>query len=102
MTVVAPPFFYEFLQWMVNEHNKNDAGLSGSGWQPPAPRSRGLPDFTIGDLVAQPIKRKVNAYNRRYGKAFKKCKAKHMKKNGKWKKGGFKRCVKEAHRMAKK
>ena len=61
-----------------------------------------MPDFTIGDLVAQPIKRKVNAYNRRYGRAFKKCKSKHMKKNGKWKKGGFKRCVKEAHRMAKK
>lgn len=65
-----------------------------------------MPHFTMSDLlideVSKPVKRKVNAYNRRYGKAFKKCKAKHMKKNGTWKKGGFKRCVKEAHRMAKK
>jgi len=102
MTVVAPPFFYEFLQWMVDEHNKDSQAPSGSGWQPPPRGGVGMPDFTIGDLVAQPIKRKVNAYNRRYGRAFKKCKSKHMKKNGKWKKGGFKRCVKEAHRMAKK
>ena len=101
MTVVAPPFFYEFLQWMVDEHNKDSGSAEPRGWQPSS-RRRGLPDFTIGDLVAEPIKRKVNAYNRRYGKAFKKCKAKHMKKNGTWKKGGFKRCVKEAHRMAKK
>ena len=101
MTVVAPPFFFEFIQWITERANAEEAA-SGSGWQPPPRGGAGMPDFTIGDIVAEPIKRKVNAYNRRYGRAFKKCKAKHMKKNGTWKKGGFKRCVKEAHRMAKK
>jgi len=102
MTVVAPPFFYEFLKWIA-ERELSGGSAAGSGWQPASPnRGPGIPDFTIGDLVAQPIKRKVNSYNRKYARAFKKCKAKHMKKNGTWKKGGFKRCVKEAHRMAKK
>jgi len=102
MTVVAPPFFFEFIQWITERANaEEEASSRPARWSPPR-STRGMPDFTIGDLVAEPIKRKVNAYNRRYGKAFKKCKAKHMKKNGKWKKGGFKRCVKEAHRMAKK
>jgi hypothetical protein len=99
MTVVAPPFFFEFIQWITEQANKEEA--KGS-WQPPRQAGVGMPNITIGDLVAEPIKRKVNAYNRRYGRAFKKCKSKHMKKNGTWKKGGFKRCVKEAHRMAKK
>ena len=102
MTVVAPPFFYEFLQWMVDEHNKESPAPSRS-WQPSrSPGRIANPWLTLDDTKAEPIKRKVNAYNRRYARAFKKCKAKHMKKNGTWKKGGFKRCVKEAHRMAKK
>lgn len=35
-----------------------------------------------------------------YGKAFKRIAPKYKLKNGKWKKDGFKRCVKEAHRIA--
>ena len=35
-----------------------------------------------------------------YSKAFKKIAPKYKMKNGKWKKDGFKRCVKEAHRLA--
>lgn len=101
MTVVAPPFFFEFIQWITERAQAEERGASGSGWQ--SPPLRGFPEFVLGDLEpVEKTKRKVNAYNRRYGKAFKKCKAKHMKKNGTWKKGGFKRCVKEAHRKAKK
>lgn len=47
------------------------------------------------------IKRPTTAYQRKYKKAFAKVKPKHMLKNGKWKKGGFKAAVKAAHRMCK-
>jgi len=102
MTVVAPPFFYEFLQWMVDEHNKESPAPTRSRQPSRSGRPWSIPWEQLDDTKAEPIKRKVNAYNRRYARAFKKCKAKHMKKNGQWKKGGFKRCVREAHRMAKK
>ncbi len=46
-------------------------------------------------------KKKMTAYQRKYKKAFAKVKPKHMNKNGKWKKGGFKAAVKAAHRMCK-
>jgi hypothetical protein len=46
-------------------------------------------------------KKKTTAYQRKYKKAFAKVKPKHMNKNGKWKKGGFKAAVKAAHRMCK-
>ena len=46
-------------------------------------------------------RKKVTAYQRKYKKAFATVKPKHMAKNGKWKKGGFKAAVKAAHRMCK-
>lgn len=46
-------------------------------------------------------KRKTTAYQRKYKKAFASVKKKHMKKDGTWKKGGFKAAVKAAHRMCK-
>lgn len=46
-------------------------------------------------------KRKASAYAHRYGKAFKKLAPKYKTKAGKWKKDGFKRCQKAAHREAK-
>jgi len=46
-------------------------------------------------------KRKVSAYQRKYKKAFAKVAPKHKKKDGTWKKGGFKAAVKAAHRMCK-
>ena len=47
-------------------------------------------------------KRKVSAYSKRYGKAFKKVAKDYLKKNGGWKKGGFKSAQKAAHKLAKK
>ena len=99
MTVVVPPGFWEFIQWVTERAESEGRDPDRHGI---SVRGGRMPRFEMSDLVVEPVKRKVNAYNRRYGKAFKKCKAKHMKKNGTWKKGGFKRCVKEAHRMAKK
>ncbi len=46
-------------------------------------------------------RKKTTAYQRKYKKAFAKVKPKHMKKDGTWKKGGFKAAVKAAHRMCK-
>ena len=47
-------------------------------------------------------KRKPSAYNRRYGKCFKKLAPKYKKKNGSWKKDGFKRYSAAARKCAKK
>ena len=46
-------------------------------------------------------KRKASAYNRRYSKAFGQVKNKYMKKNGGWKKDGFKRAAAAARKMCK-
>ena len=47
-------------------------------------------------------KRKASAYAKRYGKAFKKVMKKYRKKDGSWKKGGFRLAQKAAHKEAKK
>ena len=52
-------------------------------------------------VVATKAKRKVSAYNRKYKAAFKKIAPRYKLKSGKWKAGGFRRAVKEAHKMAK-
>ena len=46
-------------------------------------------------------KRKKTKYQRAYKKAFDSLKPDYVKANGQWKKGGFKRCVKAAHKKAK-
>ena len=47
-------------------------------------------------------RRKPNAYNAKYSKAFKKVQGKYKKKNGSWVKDGFKKAQKAAHKLAKK
>lgn len=46
-------------------------------------------------------KRKASASNKKYGRAFKKVAPRFKKKNGEWKKDGFKRAVRAAHKEAK-
>lgn len=45
--------------------------------------------------------RKKSKYATAYGKNFKKIAGKYKNKKGSWKKDGFKRAQKEAHRMTK-
>jgi len=45
--------------------------------------------------------RKPSAYAAKYSRAFKSVKSKHLKKNGGWKKDGYKKAVKAAHAKAK-
>lgn len=47
-------------------------------------------------------KKRSSAYQRRYKAAFKKIQKRYKLKSGKWKKGGFRSAVREAHKMAKK
>ena len=54
----------------------------------------------VAPIVATKAKKKVSAYNRKYKAAFKKVAPRYKLKSGKWKSGGFKRAVKEAHKMA--
>lgn len=46
--------------------------------------------------------RKASAYSKRYGAAFQRIAPKNKKKNGGWKKDGFSRTQKAAHKAAKK
>lgn len=55
---------------------------------------------TAAPEVATKAKRRVSAYNRRYKAAFKKIAPRYKLKSGKWKAGGFRRAVKEAHKLA--
>jgi len=59
-----------------------------------------LPTVAREEPVARAPRKKVSAYNRKYKAAFKKIAPRYKLKNGKWKAGGFKRAVKEAHRIA--
>ena len=59
------------------------------------------------DLVGAPdipkvVKRKTSAYARKYKTAFKKVASTYKNKNGTWKKGGFRKAVKAAHKAVKK
>lgn len=56
---------------------------------------------TVKSVPASKAKRKPSAYSLKYSKAFKSVKSAHMKKSGGWKKDGYKRAVKAAHKKAK-
>jgi hypothetical protein len=58
------------------------------------------PTVAREEPVARSPRKKVSAYNRKYKAAFRKIAPRYKLKNGKWKAGGFKRAVKEAHRIA--
>jgi hypothetical protein len=52
--------------------------------------------------MTAPKKKKMSAYTRRYKANFKKIEDNYKLKSGKWMKNGFKRAVKEAHRLSEK
>lgn len=57
---------------------------------------------TKGGKATKTVKRKMSAYQKRYGENFKKVAPKYKTKSGSWKKDGFKRAQKEAHSLTKK
>lgn len=54
------------------------------------------------DTGKKTVKKAKSAYSKKYKTAFNKIAGKYKLKNGNWKKGGFRRAVKEAHKMVKK
>ena len=52
-------------------------------------------------MLPTKVRRKATAYQRRYKAAFRRLKSTYMTAAGKWKKGGFKKAVKAAHKEAK-
>lgn len=56
----------------------------------------------IVETTKKAVKRGKSAYQRKYKAAFRKISGKYKTKSGRWKTGGFKRAVREAHRMVKK
>ncbi len=57
-------------------------------------------DFQVE--VENKVSTTPSAYQRRYKKEFARLKKNYVKKDGTWKKDGFKRCVKAAHAAARK
>ena len=55
----------------------------------------------IEATVVKVAKKKTSAYSRRYKAAFAKVKSDFMTNAGKWKKNGFKRAVRAAHKIAR-
>ena len=53
------------------------------------------------DSPASKPKRPPSAYHRRFKRVFKSIEKDYKKKDGSWKKDGFKKAVKEAHRLTK-
>jgi hypothetical protein len=66
----------------------------------------GIPMDSAPELPAdnqeQPKKKRSSAYSRRYKANFRKVAPDFKLKSGNWKKNGFKRAVKLAHKMSKK
>lgn len=60
-----------------------------------------FPQSSASTPSSKPKKRRRSAYSRRYSQCFKKLAPKYKKKNGSWKKDGFKRCAAAARRCAK-
>ena len=58
------------------------------------------PNAIDPEAVQTKPKKKSTAYQRRYKRNFKKIEDNYKLKSGKWAKNGFKRAVKEAHRMS--
>lgn len=86
--------YYRIQEWAASKSKFN---RDVADWY--APR-RNLALQEAG-LVAKP-KRKPSAYNKQYKAEFKKAAPMFKKKNGEWKKNGFKNCVKHCHKCCKK
>jgi hypothetical protein len=57
----------------------------------------------MGEVAPPPKKkRKASAYSKRYGAAFRRLAPRYKNKRGGWKKDGFKRAQKAAHKEARK
>lgn len=90
----------DLISAMLNKALENRARNKGAIDEYYAARREGRePDL---EMARKKKPRKVPEYHKKYAKNFNKAMKKHKKKNGSWKKDGFKKTQKEAHRMTKK
>jgi len=91
---------YKMQEWVAS---KSQFNRDVADWY--AGERQGLLEG-VGDvhrlLAGDKPKRKPSAYNKMYKAEFKKAAPKFKKKNGEWKKNGFKNCVKHCHKCCKK
>ena len=65
--------------------------------------SESIVDDVVSDLTpTKPKRKRKSPYKAAYSRHFASVKSKYKTKAGKWKKDGFKRAVREAHRLTKK
>lgn len=72
---------------------------------PPGTTQAFVDGTTTGSVKAakaKGVKRKASAYSKEYKRAFKRVSKQYRKKDGSWKKDGFKRAVKQAHKSLRK
>lgn len=82
--------------WQAGVHHNQ-------AWNPPRTQSDSLVRGNAARSAKNPrkTKRQPSAYQKRYGREFKKLAPKYKKKSGGWKKNGFRLCAAAARRAAK-
>jgi len=93
------------LKWVVTHADElEEAGLCpwcGTESSRPASRVRGSSSTSATRSVRRTSTRIPTPRQKKYGREFKRLCPQYKKKNGQWKKDGFKRCVRAAHRACK-
>ena len=64
--------------------------------------SEGATEAMRDNPQPKPTKRRASAYSRKYKAAFRRIAPTYKNKNGTWRKGGFRKAVKAAHKAVKK
>ena len=64
--------------------------------------SEGAKESLDSKPLPSPRKRRASAYSRKYKAAFRRIAPTYKNKNGTWRKGGFRKAVKAAHKAVKK
>ena len=64
--------------------------------------SEGATEAIRTETPVKTSKRRASAYSRKYKAAFRRIAPTYKNKNGTWKKGGFRKAVKAAHKAVKK
>ena len=101
-SVVLPPAIVEVINNPAIRMTRDGEIVTPIPMETRGSRTRNQVNFDnlIPNFRPSRKKKSKSKYRRAYEKAFKECQKKHMTKNGKWKKGGFTRCVRESHKVA--
>lgn len=96
MSEILDELIIEYIRSRLEPSKTNVRGSKGA-FQRAAGTRKGDERKTARRAYERP-KRKISNSQKAYGRAFKRLAPRYKKKNGSWKKDGFKRCVRAAHR----